>query len=63
MTFTEGLIVEYENYVGEIRFVGNSYVTFCINSFRNENKEMFVFSFTEMNLIKLNYSKKVKNEV
>lgn len=38
MTFTEGLIVEYENYVGEIRFVGDTYVTFCINSFRNERQ-------------------------
>jgi hypothetical protein len=38
MTFTEGLIVEYENYIGEIRFVCNSYVTFCINSFRNEKQ-------------------------
>jgi hypothetical protein len=36
MTFTEGLIVEYENYIGEIRFVCNSYVTLCVNSFPNE---------------------------
>lgn len=33
MTFSEGLEVQYENYIGSIRFVCNSYVTLCIHQF------------------------------
>lgn len=38
MTFYEGLIVEYEDYIGEIRFICNSYITLCVKSFSNEKR-------------------------
>jgi hypothetical protein len=33
MIFTEGLEVTYDEYLGIIKFVGNSYVTLCIKTF------------------------------
>lgn len=36
--FSEGLFVQYENYVGQVRFVCNSYVTLCVNSFEGEKQ-------------------------
>jgi hypothetical protein len=38
MIFSEGLTVEYKNYIGQIRFVCNSYLTLCINAFPNEKR-------------------------
>ena len=38
MILTEGIEVIYESYVGEIRFVCDSYVTLCINSFPKERR-------------------------
>lgn len=34
--FHEGLEAIYDNYVGIINFVGNSYLTLCIKSFPKE---------------------------
>lgn len=36
MIFTEGLEAIYDEYVGVIRFVGQSYITLCIKNFPNE---------------------------
>jgi hypothetical protein len=36
MTFSEGLVVQYKDFIGTIRFVCNSYVTFCISQFPEE---------------------------
>ena len=33
MILTEGIDVVYENYVGKIKFVCDSYATLCVNSF------------------------------
>lgn len=33
MILSEGIEVYYENYVGRIRFVCESYATLCVNSF------------------------------
>lgn len=55
MIFIEGLYVQYENYIGHIKFVGDSYVTLCINSFREEKQRdvcMLVYR-NEFNKIKL----------
>jgi hypothetical protein len=38
MIFSEGLTVQYENYIGQVRFVCNSYLTLCINTFPNEKR-------------------------
>lgn len=38
MILTEGIEVFYENYVGKIKFVCDSYVTLCVNSFPNERR-------------------------
>lgn len=57
MTFTEGLIVEYENYIGEIRFVGNSYVTLCVSVFPDQKQRdvcMLIYrdNFKKIKLLK-----------
>lgn len=38
MTFSEGLEVQYKDFIGTIRFVCNSYVTLCINQFPEEKR-------------------------
>lgn len=57
MTFAEGLIVEYESYIGEIRFICNSYITLCVNSFPSERRRdvcMLIYrdDFKKIKLIK-----------
>lgn len=57
MTFAEGLIVQYENYIGTIKFVCNSYVTLCVNSFPNEKQRdvcMLIYrgNFNKIKLLK-----------
>lgn len=57
MTFVEGLIVEYENYIGEIRFVGNSYVTLCVSVFPDQKQRdvcMLIYrdNFKKIKLLK-----------
>lgn len=57
MTLTEGIDVVYENYVGRIRFVCESYVTLCVNSFSNEPRRdvcMLVYrrDFQKIKLLK-----------
>lgn len=57
MIFTEGLVVQYRNYIGQIRFVCNSYVTLCVNSFPNEKRRdvcMLIYrnNFDEIRLLK-----------
>jgi hypothetical protein len=36
MIFVEGLPAIYENQLGTIQFVGNTYITFCIKNFPEE---------------------------
>jgi hypothetical protein len=38
MTFSEGVLVQYEKHVGTIRFICDSYLTLCINQFPNEKQ-------------------------
>lgn len=38
MIFSEGLQVQYKDFVGTIRFVCNSYVTLCIHHFPEEKR-------------------------
>jgi len=38
-TFSEGLMVQYENYIGPIRFICESYVTLCVSSFPEERRK------------------------
>ena len=57
MIFAEGLLVEYENYIGEIRFVCNTYVTLCVNSFPGEKRRdvcMLIYrkNFEKLKLLK-----------
>jgi hypothetical protein len=55
--FAKGLLVQYENYIGNIRFVSNSYVTLCVNSFPEEKRRdvcMLIFreDFNKIKLLK-----------
>jgi hypothetical protein len=57
MVFTEGLLVQYENYVGQIRFVCNSYVTLCVNVFPGQKQRdvcMLIYrdNFKKIKLLK-----------
>jgi hypothetical protein len=38
MVFTEGLVVQYKEHIGTIRFVCNSYLTLCISEFPEERQ-------------------------
>jgi hypothetical protein len=38
MTFSEGLEVQYKDFIGTIRFVCNSYVTLCISQFPKQKR-------------------------
>lgn len=57
MTFVEGLKVEYKDHVGTIRFVCDSYITLCINSFPGERSRdvcMLIYrgNFDQIKLLK-----------
>jgi hypothetical protein len=36
--FAEGLVVQYKDHIGKIRFVCNSYLTLCISEFPEEKR-------------------------
>lgn len=36
MVFAEGLIAQYKDHIGEIRFISENYLTLCINTFPDE---------------------------
>jgi hypothetical protein len=36
--FVEGLVVQYKDHIGTIRFVCNSYLTLCISEFPEEKR-------------------------
>jgi hypothetical protein len=38
MVFTEGLVVQYKEHIGTIRFICNSYLTLCISEFPEEKR-------------------------
>jgi hypothetical protein len=38
MTFTEGLEVQYKDHIGKVRFICETYITICINSFPEERR-------------------------
>lgn len=38
MTFSEGLVVQYKDYIGKIRFICSSYATLCISEFPEERQ-------------------------
>lgn len=48
MTFHEGLVVQYKDYVGTIQFICNSYITLCINKYPEERlKEVCILIYPE----------------
>jgi hypothetical protein len=57
MTFSEGLEVQYKDFIGTIRFVCNSYVTLCISKFPEEKRRdvcilIFPSEFGKIKLLK-----------
>jgi len=36
MIYYEGLDIEYDGYIGTVRYVGNYYITMCLKTFPNE---------------------------
>jgi hypothetical protein len=38
MTFAEGLEVQYKDHIGKVRFICETYITICINSFPEERR-------------------------
>lgn len=36
MVFAEGLIAQYKDHIGKIRFISENYLTLCINTFPDE---------------------------
>ena len=56
-TFSEGLTVQYENYIGQIRFICESYVTLCVSSFPEERRRdvcilIYRHNFDKIKLLK-----------
>jgi hypothetical protein len=56
MTFSEGLVVQYRDYIGTIRFICDSYITMCISSFPDEKRRdvcilIYRDSFKEIKLL------------
>jgi hypothetical protein len=57
MTFSEGLEVQYKDFIGTIRFICNSYVTLCISRFPEEKRRdvcilIFPSEFGKIKLLK-----------
>lgn len=38
MIFTEGLVVQYKDNIGTIRFICDSYITVCVNNFPEDRR-------------------------
>lgn len=38
MTFAEGLVVQYKDHVGTVRFICDSYITVCVNKFPEDKR-------------------------
>jgi hypothetical protein len=38
MIFAEGLLVQYKDHIGTIRFICDSYITVCVNKFPEERR-------------------------
>jgi hypothetical protein len=56
-TFAEGLLVQYKDHIGTIRFICDSYVTMCVSPFPDEKRRdvcilIYRDSFKEIKLFK-----------
>lgn len=38
MTFAEGLIVQYKDHIGTVRFICDSYITVCVSRFPEDRR-------------------------
>lgn len=48
MTFSEGLVVQYKDYIGKIRFICSFYATLCISEFPEERqRDVCILIFRE----------------
>jgi hypothetical protein len=57
MTFTEGLVVQYKEHIGTIRFICDNYVTLCISHFPEEKRRdvcilIYRSQFSQVKLLK-----------
>lgn len=56
-TFAEGLVVQYRDHIGTIRFICDSYVTVCVNKFPDDRRRdvcilVYKDNFDEIKLLK-----------
>lgn len=40
MTFSEGLLVRYKSYIGNVRFISNQYITICIQTYDHKVRDV-----------------------
>jgi len=46
MIYSEGLEIQYKDFIGTIRFVCNSYITFCVRVFPDEkNRDVCILIY------------------
>lgn len=57
MTFDEGLIVQYKDHIGTVRFICDSYITVCVNKFPDDKRRdvcilVYKNNFNQIKLLK-----------
>jgi hypothetical protein len=63
MYFSEGDIVSYDELIGSVKFVCNSYFTLCIKRFESEKPRDVCILIYRQDFNKIKLLKKFKNEV